>query len=263
MRLEKDNFSKYSQAIPDKFRCFTLLELLVVMAIIAILVSLLVPTLARSRAEARRAVCAGQLKQLGIALFNYTTDNDNYFPYTRKVKNGDTVSWDDLISGYDGRGPLTLNQMKDDFISADQDSEIYRCPIDDIPPKNEKNIKRSYAISGLKNNDIQRLGVSGAINKGFDISRKITQISSPSETILLSENFEEINRVGSHYGTLKGSKHYNITMNNTSDSPIPHFNKFNYLFVDGSVKSASYYYTLLGQAPSTNDDRNTMWDAGR
>ena len=239
-----------------------MLELFLIMAIVAILISLLIPTLARSRAEARRAVCVGQLKQLGIALFNYTIDNNTYYPYTRKVSNNNVVSWDDLISAYDGRDPLTFDQMKASNISVDQDSEIYRCPVDEIQGKNN-DIKRSYAISGLKNNDLLNRGVSGAVNKEYDISRKNTQISSPSETILLSENFDKINRIGSHYGTLKGSKHYEITMNNDSSNPIPHFNKFNYLFVDGSVKSTNYYYTLLGQAPITNDARNTMWDAGR
>lgn len=59
---------------------FTLVELLVVIAIIGALAGLLLPALAKGKEKARSAHCLSTLKQLGIAIQTYVTDNDNRMP---------------------------------------------------------------------------------------------------------------------------------------------------------------------------------------
>lgn len=61
-------------------RAFTLVELLVVITMIALLAALLVPVFARARAEAQRAVCIAQVRQIGQAYLLYVQDWDEQLP---------------------------------------------------------------------------------------------------------------------------------------------------------------------------------------
>ena len=63
-------------------RKFTLLELLIVIAIIAILASMLLPALNRARTSAQTAACTGQVKQLVTANAMYMGDFDDWiYPF--------------------------------------------------------------------------------------------------------------------------------------------------------------------------------------
>ena len=61
-------------------RAYTLIEMLMVVAIIALLLWLLVPVLSRAKAQARQAVCASNLRQLGIAMAAYTVQARQWIP---------------------------------------------------------------------------------------------------------------------------------------------------------------------------------------
>ena len=61
-------------------RGFTLVELLVVLAVISLLAALLLPALARGRARAHGTACANNLRQLGLAFQLYLHDNADTFP---------------------------------------------------------------------------------------------------------------------------------------------------------------------------------------
>ena len=79
-------------------RAFTLIELLVVVAIIALLISILLPSLARAREQAKQVVCASHLNALGKAMVYYADDNGGLMPnFSWKLgagaNGGDGGSW--------------------------------------------------------------------------------------------------------------------------------------------------------------------------
>jgi len=67
---------------------FTLIELLVVVAIIALLIAILLPSLTQARERAKAAVCAANLRQMGMAMEMYLEDNQGYYPGEHSVHSG-------------------------------------------------------------------------------------------------------------------------------------------------------------------------------
>ena len=64
------------------FRVFTLLELLIVIAIIMTLMALLLPSLTKAKLFTKQIACGNNLKQLGLGLANYNSDYNDYMPLT-------------------------------------------------------------------------------------------------------------------------------------------------------------------------------------
>jgi len=62
-------------------KAFTLIELLVVIAIIAILAAMLFPVFAQAREAAKKTTCLSNLRQAGMGIMMYNSDNDDTYPY--------------------------------------------------------------------------------------------------------------------------------------------------------------------------------------
>ncbi len=73
-----------------KVAAFTLTELLVVVAIIALVVATQLPALTKAQSPAKDTRCLSNLRQIGIATQQYKDNNDDYFPFGARVNGGGT-----------------------------------------------------------------------------------------------------------------------------------------------------------------------------
>lgn len=89
---------------------FTLVELLVVVAIIALLASILLPSLGRAREMAKGASCLSNLRNIGISLLVYNQDNQGYYP--------SSYSYIDGNSGSSGYYHWTAALSSDDYVRS-------------------------------------------------------------------------------------------------------------------------------------------------
>ena len=65
----------------NRSACFTLTELLVVVALISLLVALLMPSLKKAKGTAKAVKCQSNLKQIGLGVIMYAHENNDIVPY--------------------------------------------------------------------------------------------------------------------------------------------------------------------------------------
>ena len=106
---------------------FTLTELLVVTAILAILAALLLPVLSGARAKAQRTVCLNNLRQISLGVRMYSDDSHDTSP-TGAITNRDFYT--PLYSGYKA---LMKNYVGLKGTSSPQD-KLFACPADVFNP---------------------------------------------------------------------------------------------------------------------------------
>ena len=111
-----------------KRKAFTLVELLVVISIIALLVSILMPSLSKAREMAKFVVCSTNFHQMGLAFLQYAADNNDRI-VAGNTPNGVTIQ---AYTPPMALGPGLL--LSGGFIALpESESHIFYCPADKFP----------------------------------------------------------------------------------------------------------------------------------
>ncbi len=162
---------------------FTLIELLVVIAVIALLLTILLPSLKKSKSIAKKIICQSNLRQIDLAVALYIQDNKNHYPCAQ----------DPLPSGnwlWMGRG---FKHFLKPYLSADintQNPSVLWCPADQQGQK--KYESTSYAYSMAFYHSPEQINQMTAVPNQYSdpvsaVCQKNTALKNPSSKILIGE----------------------------------------------------------------------------
>ena len=176
---------------------FTLIELLVVVSIIALLVAILLPSLARARRQARAVVCRSNLRQLHLANTGYAVENGDY--YVRAAPDmldgfGGKQRWhgERLVAAVDADpAKNTFDPSKGPLNNYVHQGEVKECPqlVNFIRDGMQNAFEAGcggygYNFEGVGSRSYQ---YGGSDPRAVQASMKTAEIKTPSRTVMFTD----------------------------------------------------------------------------
>ncbi len=212
-------------------RAFTLIELLIVIAIISILAAILFPVFGRARENARRTSCLSNQKQLGLAFMQYFQDYDERFPLLGKGGAAET-SWFFTVQPYIKSIQL-MRCPSDDAATWVPDADYLNPLITTILATSTRYRRASYALNGYLPDGNSNPGQGGNFPH-------IASIARASNVIFLSETPSTFagNYFHAHvWNPPVSTGHWTTDVNRPDDIAYNrHLEGFNATFLDGHAK---------------------------